>query len=43
MQSKYDITDSELEIMQVLWKKGESTLGDILEELDKVKKEIRIQ
>ncbi len=38
MQSKYDITDSELEIMQVLWKKGESTLGDILEELDKVKK-----
>ena len=38
MQSKYDITDSELEIMQVLWNKGESTLSDILLELDKVKK-----
>lgn len=38
MQSKYDITDSELEIMQVLWNKGESTLSDILGELDKIKK-----
>jgi len=38
MQSKYDITDSELEIMQVLWNKGESTLSDILDELDKTKK-----
>lgn len=38
MQSKYEITDSELEIMQVLWNRGESTLADILTELDKVKK-----
>lgn len=38
MQDKYDITDSELEIMQVLWNRGESTLADILTELDKIKK-----
>lgn len=38
MQSKYDITDSELEIMKVLWNNGESTLSDILAELDKTKK-----
>lgn len=38
MDSKYNITDSELEIMQVLWNKGSSTLGDIVSELDKTKK-----
>lgn len=38
MQNKYDITDSELEIMQVLWNNGESTLADVLAELDKTKK-----
>ncbi len=38
MQDKYDITDSELEIMQVLWKNGKCTLAEIITELDKVKK-----
>ena len=38
MNSKYDITDSELEIMQVLWNNGSSTLADIVSELDKTKK-----
>ena len=38
MQSKYDITDSELEIMQVLWSKGSSVLTEIVDELDKTKK-----
>lgn len=37
MQDKYDITDSELEIMQVLWNKGDSGLTDIVSELDKIK------
>lgn len=37
MQDKYDITDSELEIMQVLWNKGDCGLTDIVSELDKVK------
>lgn len=38
MQNKYDITDSELEIMQVLWNNGDSTLTEIVAELDKTKK-----
>lgn len=38
MLEKYDITDGELEIMQVLWNNGESTLTDIVIELDKIKK-----
>lgn len=38
MQDKYDITDSELEIMQVLWRKGKCTLTEIVTELDKTKK-----
>lgn len=38
MLDKYEITDSELEIMQVLWKNGDSSLGQIVEELDKTKK-----
>lgn len=38
MQDKYEITDSELEIMQVLWKNGDSSLSQIVEELDKTKK-----
>ena len=38
MQNKYDITDSELEIMQVLWNCGNSTLTEIVAELDKTKK-----
>lgn len=44
MQDKFEITDSELEIMQVLWKNGRQLyLNQIVEELDKVKKEIKIQ
>lgn len=35
---KYDITDSELEIMQVLWKNGGGTLSEITAELDKIRK-----
>ena len=38
MQDKFDITDGELEIMQVLWSKGASTLTEIVTELDKTKK-----
>lgn len=38
MQEKYEITDAELEIMQVLWKNGESGLTEIVLELDKTKK-----
>lgn len=38
MKDKYDITDGELEIMQVLWKKGKCNLTEIVEELDKTKK-----
>lgn len=37
MQDKYDITDSELEIMQVLWNNGDSGLTEIVTELDKTK------
>lgn len=37
MKDKYDITDGELEIMQVLWKNGEMGLAEIIEELDKTK------
>ncbi len=37
MQDKFDITDAELEIMQVLWSKGESTLTEIITELNKTK------
>lgn len=39
MQDKFEITDSELEIMQVLWKNGgQLNLSQIVEELDNVKK-----
>lgn len=38
MENKYNITDSELEIMQVLWSRGDSTLSEIVEQLDKSKK-----
>lgn len=38
MENKYNITDSELEIMQVLWNNGDSTLAEIVSELDKTKK-----
>lgn len=34
MQSKYDITDAELEIMQVLWEKRKCSLNEIVEELN---------
>ena len=34
MQDKYDITDAELEIMQVLWNKEPCDLNTILEELN---------
>jgi len=33
MQKKYNITDAELEIMQVLWKKKQCNLTTIIEEL----------
>ena len=33
MQEKYDITDAELDIMQVLWRKKQCNLMTILEEL----------
>lgn len=38
MKDKYDITDSELEIMQVLWNNGHCGLAEIVAELDKTKK-----
>lgn len=34
MQDKYDITDAELEIMQVLWKEKECDLNKIMEVLN---------
>lgn len=34
MPNKYDITDAELEIMQVLWKNKECDLNSIIEELN---------
>lgn len=34
MQDKYDITDAELEIMQVLWKNEQCDLNTIMEELN---------
>lgn len=37
MQDKYDITDGELEIMQVLWNIGSCELSEIIAELDKTK------
>lgn len=33
MQNKYDITDAELEIMQVLWQKKECSLNEIIESI----------
>lgn len=38
IKDKYDITDSELEIMQVLWNNGNCGLAEIVAELDKTKK-----
>ena len=38
MKDKYDITDSELEIMQVLWNNENCGLAEIVAELDKTKK-----
>lgn len=34
MSNKYDITDAELEIMQVLWKNKQCDLNGIIEELN---------
>lgn len=34
MQDKYDITDAELEIMQVLWRNKQCDLNTIMEELN---------
>ena len=34
MQDKYDITDAELEIMQVLWENEECDLNTIIQELN---------
>ena len=33
MPDKYDITDAELEIMQVLWSKNECSLNEIIDGL----------
>lgn len=38
MKDKYDITNAELEIMQVLWDNGSCSLSEIMSELDKIKK-----
>ena len=38
MKDKYDITDGELEIMQVLWNNENCGLAEIVAELDKTKK-----
>lgn len=38
MKDKYDITNAELEIMQVLWDNGNCSLTEIIAELDKIKK-----
>lgn len=38
MKDKYDITNAELEIMQILWDNGDCGLTEILLELDKTKK-----
>lgn len=38
MKDKYDITNAELEIMQVLWDNGSCNLTEIMAELDKIKK-----
>ena len=35
MQDKYDITDAELEIMQVLWEYGQCDLNTILDKLNR--------
>ena len=35
---KYEITDAELEIMKLLWEKGELTLNEIVELLSKKEK-----
>lgn len=37
MKEKYDITDAELEVIQVLWKKGKCKLSEIIAELSKEK------
>lgn len=37
MSEKYDITDAELEIMQVLWQQKQATLGEIIEKLEEKK------
>lgn len=37
MENKYNITDAELEIMQILWKNKSMGLSDIVIELDKIK------
>ena len=37
MAEKYDITDAELEIMQVLWRQKQATLGEIIEKLEEKK------
>lgn len=34
MQDKYDITDAELQIMQVLWEQGQCDLNGIIQELN---------
>ncbi|MCI9366282.1 MAG: BlaI/MecI/CopY family transcriptional regulator [Clostridia bacterium] len=45
MPDKYDITDAELEIMQILWEKKECSLNEIIEglnhEVDKNKNTVK--
>lgn len=41
MKDKYNITNAELEIMQVLWDNGSCGLAEIIAELNKIKKRNR--
>ena len=38
MSDKYNITDAELEIMNILWDKKKATISEIIDELDKKEK-----
>ena len=40
---KYEITDAELEIMKLLWEKGELTLNEIVENLSKKERKTKAQ
>ena len=40
MSDKYNITDAELEIMNILWDKKKATISEIIDELDKKEKKM---